>query len=114
MTSEEAAEVILKGEAWKQCSGCAASGRVTIEYSGGRSRMCRICNGTTLELRPDYAEACRTLGRPNPERPDVFTIRDASAYWTTWPPIPFTDPVIQKVVEFHADYPIQKKDPDER
>jgi hypothetical protein len=70
MTPEEAAEVILKGEAWQPCPGCEGKGEFeskdglgVIEYF-----VCVRCDGNGYWRTDEYAEACVVLEREYPKK----------------------------------------------
>jgi hypothetical protein len=72
MTKEEAAEEILNGQAYTQCTRCGGSG-----WSGKPPRLgiigmrehCSGCNGSGQWLRGDYVQACSIIGREPPPKP---------------------------------------------
>ena len=87
MTREEAAEVVLKGDAIKDCEGCDGTGFMTLRRDADRwvedftidseFRVvpCRQCNGKMVFVREDYVEACRMLDKALPPGWPAFIIR---------------------------------------
>ena len=66
MTKEEAAEVILGGDAWQPCPGCNGNGE--LKSVDGHDAICAPCNGGGYWRTDDYAEACVVLKREYPKK----------------------------------------------
>jgi hypothetical protein len=79
MTLEEAAEVVLQGNAWKDCPTCEGKGwaykavevgdPVTLSPDGEATafRHCRLCGGSGGSICEVYALACTLLSRELPQ-----------------------------------------------
>lgn len=67
MTIEEAGELILAGkDPWVRCANWCTCGWLGIGTP--ELRMCPICDGYANTLSMRYAQACKLLDLPYPER----------------------------------------------
>jgi hypothetical protein len=69
MSLEQAAEAILQGNPWLECSICHDGSQSRWFGVRGEDLKCPACAGTGYCPRKEYAEACRTLNREMPPRP---------------------------------------------
>lgn len=73
MTPEEAAEVILEGNAWERCLHCQGKGEIeTREGNFGDSVQqdtCTQCMGQGYQHTDAFVEACAVLEREYPKKP---------------------------------------------